>query len=146
MCYKITVSPDCRLQRHTQANFKEMISSEAQPMSGEYQQFGALVTGKIVAEQTDTQRTNHIALLDIGVSVSMFRDSSEPVEGRHSSASNNIVKLEAGSSYSECLATGTVAIGKIQVKDSTHVHDLNGKLLWVGHISDQNIIVVFTKD
>lgn len=55
------------------------------------------------------------------------------------------MELTTGSEQLKCLGTGTINLGFIQLKNSAHVDKLNGTLVSVGQICDDDKGIIFAK-
>lgn len=76
----------------------------------------------------------------------MFRESSEAQTVSYTAGYNDVIELAAGPTASKCLGIRSLSAGNISLTSSLHVDHLNGTLLSVGNICDQDKTVVLTKD
>lgn len=75
----------------------------------------------------------------------MFKNYSEVRHGSYVKGSNDKVQLAACSSSTKCLGKGTLSLQNVNLSNSIHVEGLNDTLVSVGHVCDDNKILIFTK-
>jgi len=83
--------------------------------------------------------------LDSGASFTFFQKAQQAVPGTYNQGSQEMITLAAGKAKAKCLGTGSISLGNLEIPDALHVEGMNGTLVSVSQICDQDKIVVFTK-
>lgn len=86
------------------------------------------------------------AALESGASTSMFQHPAEAIKGTYQNEFAVSAELAAGSLPSKCLGTGMLSIAGINLNKSVYVEQLNGTLISLGHICNQDKTILFTKN
>ena len=94
-----------------------------------------------------TKKLSHDpAILDSGASTIIFCQVDDPEPGSYSAGSKDVVRLAAGGRSARCLGKGTIRLAAKKLPDSIHADQLNGNLISVGNVCDQDKIVDSTKN
>lgn len=83
-------------------------------------------------------------ILDSGATENMFCEISEAAPGSYRKGSEDAIQLAAGQDPVPCEGTGTLSLDGLQLQNCVHASDLNGTLISVGKICDQNRAILFT--
>ncbi len=141
-CFNNPASPNCRLTDQARKSLQAMAAkgkrknekSEKSITFGGYACYAA------------KQLPENPPCLDSGASTTMFRKAASAEKGTYRQGCDDTVQLAAGNSVAQCIGTGSLKFGNLQIPNAVQVESLNGTLVSVGDICDQGKIVVFTKE